>query len=52
MTHLVDIRKDYEIKVEGYEDLHAVFYRKFKSKAYEFVVWFKKNYPKIYCDIF
>ena len=52
IIHIVDIRREYTVEVEGYEDLHAVFYRKFKGKAHEFISWFKKNYPNLYCKIF
>lgn len=52
IIYLVDIRKDYTLKIKGFNNLHAVFYRKFKSKAHHFIVWFKKMYPEIYCEIF
>ena len=52
INNLVDIRKRYAITVEDYEDFHAVFYRRFKGKASEFLGWFKKSYPETYCQIF
>jgi len=52
IINLVDIRKRYAVKLDDYEDLHAVFYRRFIGKASEFVSWFKKSYPETYCQIF
>ena len=52
IINLVDIGKRYDIRVKGYEDLHDVFYRRFKGKASEFLGWFKKSYPETYCQIF
>ena len=49
---LVDITKRYEVKAVGFENLHDVFYKKFKGKASEFLGWFKKSYPETYCQIF
>ncbi len=52
LLNLIDIKKLFKIDLEDYDDLHEIFYTKFKSKAAEFIVWFKNTYPEIYCAIF
>jgi hypothetical protein len=52
LIHLVDIKKEFDISIKDYRDLHDAFYRGFKSKAHPFLLWFKHEYPKIYCEVF
>jgi len=55
-THMIinaiDIRKLFEISLSDHEDLHDMFYRGFNSNCREFIVWFKKKYPAVYCELF
>ncbi len=52
IIYLVDIGKKYTIDFETFGDMHGIYYRKFMGKSSDFVVWFKKIYSGIYCDIF
>jgi hypothetical protein len=52
IINLVDIRKQFSIKVEDYENLSSLFYKRFRENASEFLSWFKDSYPETYCQIF
>jgi hypothetical protein len=38
--------------IDGYKNLHEVLYLKFRSRAADFIDWFKKTYPEMYCEMF
>lgn len=53
ILNIIDVRKMFSIEIEeDYEDLHEVFWRKFKSNPLNFINWFREKYPDIYSKIF